>query len=149
IFANCPAILSTPGRFTVPKAATCSTIAPVPAAPIGNVTADKVTFQWSAVPGAVAYRLWLAAGTQPFAQVALTKDTSLTRELPAAPYSWFVEAIFENCPPVPSPHVSFVLENTTPRCANSAPSLVSPADKAENVASPITFLWSSVNNAVE
>jgi len=150
ILANCPAILSSTGRFTVPKGANCDGhTGPTLVAPIGSLTADKVIFQWNAVSGAVAYRLWLAVNNQPFAEVGLTKDLTLTRELPAASYSWFVDALFENCPPVPSARASFVLENTTPRCSNSAPSLVSPPDKSENVSSPVTFLWSSVANAVE
>jgi len=149
ILPNCT-ILSSTGRFTVPKAANCDGhAAPILTAPLANLTADKVTFQWNAVSGAVSYRVWLAVNNQPIAEIALTKDTSITRNLPAATYTWFVEALFENCPPVASARASFVLENTTPRCANGAPSLVSPADKAANVSSPITFLWSSVTNAVE
>src|SRR3954447_3760998 len=149
ILANCT-IVSTTGRFTVPKANNCDGhTAPTLAAPLANLTADKVTFQWNAVNGAVAYRLWLAVNNQPFAQIALTKDTSLTRELPAATYSWFVDALFENCPPVPSARATFILENSTPRCSNSAPSLISPPSNSPNVSSPVTFLWSSVPNAVE
>lgn len=150
IFDTCPPILSSTGRFTVPKAANCDGHAPATlVAPLANLTADKVTFQWNAAAGAARYRLWLAAGNQPFAEVAVTKDTSLTRELPAATYTWYVDALYENCPAVPSARATFVLDNTTPRCANGAPSLVSPADKSPNVASPVTFLWSSVSNAIE
>jgi hypothetical protein len=150
LFANCPAILTSTGHFTVPRAANCDGhAAPALVAPLANLTADKVTFQWGTVSGAVAYRLWLAVNNQPFAEVALTTTVSLTRDLPAATYSWFVDALFENCPPVSSAHATFILTNTTPRCANDAPSLVSPADKSSGVTSPVGFLWSSVPNAIE
>ena len=150
VLTTCPNVLSSTGTITVPRAANCdSNAAPAAVAPTGNVTADKVTFQWNAAAGAAAYRVWLAVNNQPFAEIALTKEMSIERTLPAATYTWFVDALYENCPAVASARLTFVLENTTARCTNAAPTLVSPANNAANVSSPVTLLWSSVANAIE
>jgi Viral BACON domain len=146
---DCPQ-LSPHGTFVVVKSSSCDGhAAPVPGAPSGNVTADKVTFQWAAAQGAGAYRVWLSANGGPFSDLGFTKQTSLDRSLPPGNYAWYVEAVYDNCPAVASPQVAFVLQSATPRCGNDAPSLVAPTDKAKDVASPVTFLWSSVANAVE
>jgi hypothetical protein len=144
-------VLSSHGKFTIARAASCNgQAAPTPTSPTGTLTADKVTFQWAAAPGAAGYRVWASANNQPFSDLGVTKDTKLVdHTLAPATYIWFVDAIFENCPAVSSAKVTFVLQSTTPRCSNDAPTTISPASGAQKVASPVTFLWSAVANAVE
>lgn len=149
VFADCPSIFSRHSTFTVAKANACDTNpAPVPVAPTGEVTVPLVDFRWNASAGAIAYRLWLSTAGQAFEDIGLTRETHLERELKPNAYVWYVEAIFDGCPAVVSAKESFRIADTAPRCPTDAPSLVSPADGATNVSSPVTLLWSSVPDAI-
>ncbi|HVR37597.1 MAG TPA: Ig domain-containing protein, partial [Thermoanaerobaculia bacterium] len=151
---NCPSVVSSHGRFTVPRATNCNDNKPVtlnsPVSP-GNepvVVTSPVKFVWNAAANAIAYRLWVVPTGKAPVDLGITKDTHLDRELPAGIYAWFVDALFDGCPPVSSLRATFKINETQPRCGTDTPSLISPANN-EVVTSPITFLWSSVTDAIE
>jgi hypothetical protein len=150
---DCPSIASPHGRFTVQKGTACdknvapTIVAPVSGAGVLTSVGTKVDFSWNGVSGAIAYRLWIAAAGQAFADIGYTKDTHLTRELPVGTFSWYVEAIFEGCPALASNRGTFRVESSTPRCGQQAPTLLAPANNSANVGSPVTFLWTAVDTA--
>ncbi|HXG57397.1 MAG TPA: hypothetical protein VNL91_00030, partial [Thermoanaerobaculia bacterium] len=146
VTADCPSVYSPKVRFTIERGATCSGQAPSLLAPAaGASVTSPVELEWSAVPGAIAYRVWIASGAQPFSDLGIVTATKIKRELPAGAHQWYVEALFTGCPPVPSARGSFTV-STASRCGE-APALVSPADGATNVTNPVTLLWSNVTNA--
>ena len=148
LFADCPSIFSARSRFTALKANTCDANQPPRLiAPVGDAT-DKVDFRWNATAGAAKYRLWLSTGGKPFEDIATTSEIHYETALLPNSYSWFVEAIYDGCPSIASQRASFRIPDTTPRCTSDAPSLISPADGAQNVSSPVTVLWSSVTDAI-
>jgi hypothetical protein len=63
---------------------------------------------------------------------------------PGTQYEWRVEGVTPNCPIVTSTCVHFT---TTSNCNTQPPVLLSPADGAV-IATPVTFSWSAVPNAV-
>lgn len=147
---DCEPVLSAHSSFTVAPSANCGTAAaPVLSAPVGIADiGETVTFSWNGVSGAIAYRVWIARNGTAFADLGFTRDTSMIRELPAASYSWYVEALFDGCPPTKSTTASFTVTPASPRCTTAAPVLLAPASDAF-VTSPITFTWSSVSGAEE
>lgn len=149
LFTNCDPIVSAKAKFTVAQAANCDAhVAPTPIAPASGASSDSpVTFSWSAAPGAVAYRVWVALNGQPVDDIGFTKETTLTHELAPGTATWFVEAFFEGCPAVASPRVNFTITSPTPRCSSEAPTLITPANNTTNTTSPVTFTWSGVTNA--
>jgi len=142
----CPSIGSNRAKFNVTKAATCdNNHAAVATAPSGTTANDEIDFTWSAATGATAYRVWLAPQGQPFGDIGFTTNTHLTRDLDPGTYSWYVESFFSGCPTLNSNTLTFTVN--TPRCSNDAATLISPAEGATNVASPVTLLWSAVPGA--
>jgi hypothetical protein len=142
---SCANAISSHSRITVQTAANCgNNPAPSPVASSGTV-GQNVTFQWNGTPNAVAYRVWLAPAGQPFDDVALTKDNQTSQTLSAGSYSWYVEAYYDGCPPVPSATTQFTVSAAA--CGTTPPTTVSPADSATNVASPVTFTWTAVTGA--
>ncbi|HWW62284.1 MAG TPA: hypothetical protein VN181_13010, partial [Thermoanaerobaculia bacterium] len=148
--ADCPAIVSSHGKFTVPRAANCNDNKPAtPVSPVSDAIAKSpVDFRWSAAPNAIAYRLWVVPSGKAPVDLGLTKDTHLERELPAGVYAWFVDALFDGCPPVSSARATFRINEDAPRCGNDPPSTISPAN-GQVVTSPVDFLWSQVEGATE
>jgi hypothetical protein len=152
IAANaCPSIESAHSKFTVQKAANCdANKGAIAVSPTGTINTTSVDFNWNAAAGAIAYRLWIAASGQPFADVAFVKNaTKTTRDLVAGSYTWYVETLFDGCPALLSNQLAFKVVSATARCSNAAPTAIAPADNATNVSSPVTFLWSSVTDAEE
>lgn len=147
---NCPSIVSDRRRFTVPAAADCGTKpATTLVSPAGATLTDKaVQFQWTAMAGAKAYRLWVARSGQPFDDLGFTMNTTLTRELLPGTYAWYIDTFYENCPAVASARNAFTVAQTTPRCPAGAPTLITPADAATGVTSPVTLNWTSVADAI-
>jgi hypothetical protein len=149
LVANCPAVISPRGRFTVPRGTTCEQNLPATLlAPISSEVSARVDFMWSPSPGASSYRLWAAPAGQPFSDLGTTVEPRLTRELPAGTYQWYVDSIFPACPPIASGKAGFTIATTVPRCGNDTPAAIAPGNDADGVSSPPTFLWSSVPNAV-
>jgi len=150
LFTDCPSVLSPHINFTVQQATTCgSNTAPTPVSPINNAgVTSPATFTWTAVPNAVAYRVWASGENEPFVDIGLTRLTTLTHAVESGNGIWYVEALFDNCPPVASARATFVVAGEE-RCGSDSPMIVSPANGAQNVASPVTLVWSAVPNAEE
>ena len=144
---GCPSIFSPRGTFTVNTGANCGqNVAPTLVSPIsGSQAQTSVDFTWTAVPGALAYRVWASVNGEAFGDLGLTANTHLQRDLAAGSIVWFVEAIFSGCPPVPSARASFRIN--VAGCPTDTPLLISPADGATNVTAPATMIWSAVAGA--
>ncbi|MFL6247938.1 MAG: BACON domain-containing protein [Thermoanaerobaculia bacterium] len=135
--------------------ADCSgTQAPELIAPANNATVhEPVTFSWNAVAGAVGYQFVLVRQKDPDIEITLDR-TSVT--LPAnvgmvpGINKWFVRSLYETCAAVSSAERTFTLEEGTSGCPTDPQkaTLVSPANGATNLASPITFKWNAVPKAI-
>ncbi len=155
LFASCPSVLSARGTFSVQRLNTCDQNQPAtllsPIATPGGPpeVSGAVAFNWSPVPGASGYRVWVAVAGQPFGDIGATTETHLTRELPPGAYEWFIDTAFAGCPSRSSQRSAFAVIDAGPRCANNTPSILAPGEGANSVSSPVTFLWSSAPDAVE
>src|SRR5437867_10828997 len=79
----------------------------------------------------------------PFESIGVTTDQQLERKLEPGKGTWFVESIFAGCPPIASNKETFTIP-TPQRCGVTTPALVSPPDNAQQVTSPVAFVWSAV-----
>ncbi len=144
-FATCAAVRSATTRFTVAPAQ-CGSGAISPQSPANGATVSSpVTFSWTGISGASAYRIWAGVDGKAAINVARVTTTTATVPLMSGAIDWYVEALFANCPSVVSPHAQF----TVPRaaaCGTAAPVLVSPIDT--DVTSPVTFHWNAASGAV-
>ena len=147
-FDNCPSIFSGHGKFTIARAASCANIATTLLSPLSGDTSSSVTFKWNTVPGAIAYRLWVATTGQAFSDAGLTPLTQLKLDLAPGSYSWYVDSIYGGCPAVSSSTATFRVPDTGSNCSGDAPTIIAPANGAV-AASPVTFTWTSVANATE
>jgi hypothetical protein len=114
----------------------------------GSQSTSPVTFRWTAVEGAIKYRVFASIDESEIKLLGSTDDTELTRTLPPGRVVWAVEAVFDECPSTISNRVAF----TIPRgqnCNNAPAQLASPGNGATNVASPVDFAWSPVSRAVK
>ncbi len=143
---DCP--LSSERRsFTIREGANCAAnTAPTLVSPVGTLAqpaqaTSPVTFRWNPVPNAIAYRLFIARDDQPPEDSTLNADTDKEVELEAGKYRWFVNAIFEGCPSVPSAIAYFAVPREG--CPTEAPAILSP-QPGQVVSSSVTFLWSEV-----
>lgn len=150
LFGACPSVLSPHGKFTVTKKSTCDANQPATlVSPAGTssqpaTTLQTVTFKWSAAPNAIGYHVWIAPAGQPFDDIGVTTGTSLTRDLDPATYTWYVESFFESCPTVLSSKAFFTVD--VPKCTADSPVIMSPPDGAQKITSPVTMVWSAVDN---
>ena len=148
----CEPVLSPEGRFTVATATNCANnVAPALVSPIGSQASpvqvtSPVMMKWNPVANAIAYRVWLSRNGQPASDIALTKNTEVSRLLEEEGiYYWFVEALFEGCPSMRSTLGYFQI--TIDRCGNNAaPTVLAPLNGA-TTSSPVTFSWTAVANA--
>jgi len=77
----------------------CNNAAPSADAPASgtSTSASTITFWWTAVEGATAYRLWITDAAGASSLAASTEGTSATVSLATGAYQWRVEATFEGC----------------------------------------------------
>ncbi|HEX7151747.1 MAG TPA: hypothetical protein VF618_09690 [Thermoanaerobaculia bacterium] len=144
---DCPSIVSERRTLTVQQAANCGqNPAPALVGPSGTVS-NPITFQWTGVANARGYRLWLSHDGQPFEDLVVTQQTSLQRALQQGRYTFYVEAIFDGCPPVASARLDFVIAGNENACTEEKPSLLTPAANA-SATSPVTFTWTAVARAI-
>lgn len=151
--SECKSIVSDPGRFEVQAANTCETNRPpVLESPLGSPDSpveftNAVQLRWAPSAGATSYRAWISFNGGALEDIETT-STSIDRKFAAGDYSWFVTAQFPGCPPLPSAKGYFRVRAAEARCGDETPAIISPADGASGVDSNITFLWSSVPNAI-
>ncbi|MGA7614602.1 MAG: hypothetical protein WBX15_05410 [Thermoanaerobaculia bacterium] len=149
VFPDCPSTRSTLGHFTT-EAPNCDHAAATLLAPADG-TSDvqpPVTFQWSAVPDAIGYRVWASVnGNAPALLGKTSGETTLSSPVPSGTIAWWVEAVFRSCPAVVSAHASFTVTESASCNGNSAPDLVAPAAGATGLSSPVTLSWNAAPGA--
>jgi hypothetical protein len=136
--ANCP---SSPGSPTVVSPASGST----------GLT-SPVTFQWTAVSGATNYIVWgTSSGTSASSSdrytIGTTSSTQLTAPVPQGALAWYVEADFGDCPTATYSKASALSVSTAAVCSTTPATLLSPANGATGLTSPVTFKWTVVSGA--
>ncbi len=148
---RCDPVVSNKATFTVTKSATCNNAAPVLVSPLGTRTSpahatEHVTLTWNAVANAIGYRLWIGRNGDAYGDVKLTKDTHADLDLESGVYGWYVQALFEGCPSMPSEPAFFLIGKTANQCPTAAPALLAPA-AGSTTASPVTFSWTAIAGA--
>jgi len=120
---------------------------PVALTPSNTTTSSPVTFTWQAATQAVGYRLWISVDGGAAQDLGTTDGaTSLKVDIPGGTIVWFVDALFAGCSSTRSNSLTFTVPKPAP-CANSATSLVAPANNTTSNASTIQFTWTAVANA--
>jgi len=135
--------------FTV-AAAACPTSPATLIKPANNTTVDTpVSFDWSDVSGATFYKVVASINAAAPAVLAVTRDSHYEGNLPAgASVDWWVEPAAENCAPMASTHAHFNV-TSAPVCPSNPQSatIMTPANGATGLTSPITFEWAVVPGA--
>ncbi|HSP15635.1 MAG TPA: putative Ig domain-containing protein [Thermoanaerobaculia bacterium] len=111
----------------------------------GTTSSSPVRFAWSALTGAKAYRLWFGVDGVAPTIIARTTDTSVSQSLPSGSATWFVEALFDDCPSIFSGRGTFTVSKSA-SCSSEAATLVSPS--GATVLSPLTLDWNEVAGAI-
>ncbi|HYI09579.1 MAG TPA: hypothetical protein VEK57_10995 [Thermoanaerobaculia bacterium] len=145
-YENCPDAESASRFVRIER--TCPTIRPTLIAPQDEATGitNPVTFRWNAVSGALSYTVIGTIDGEPEI-FGTTNATELTRAIDGSLVNWAVRAFFgEECNTT-SDFRRFRMQGTGPVCPTVPPALVSPANGAANVLSPVTFSWTAVTNA--
>jgi hypothetical protein len=145
-FQNCPSTYSGRSSLTVMTGGSCNGSPTTLIAPANNASnvSSPVTFQWSKVAGATAYKLFVLSSTAVPDLIGTTTDTSLVRLVPDGAVTWWVDTSFAGCPDVRSAQFRFTVAPSN-ACAGSI-ALLTPANGA-TVASPVTLAWTAVPNA--
>jgi hypothetical protein len=104
-----------------------------------------VTLDWNPVSTAVGYAVFVRHNNGAPTRIGETRDTEVIRRLPEGTIEWWVIAFFAGCPAQESPHNTFAIPPTI--CDNRSPVLMSPADGASSLTSPIRLAWSGVPRA--
>lgn len=145
-FEGCASVRSSTATFTIPRAG-CPTAVPILISPENNGLAQSpVTLTWTAVSGAVQYRVFGAIANFEPQLIGVTSDTSLTRTLIPGSYGWLVEAVFDRCPSTRSAKSIFTIP-LSQNCTLPKAQLVAPANGA-TVTSPVRLAWNPVSGAV-
>ena len=135
--------------FTVATPA-CPTAAAALLKPASNTTVDTpVSFDWTDVSGATFYKVFASINGAAATALAVTRDSHYEGSLPAgASVDWWVETGADNCTPIASPHAHFNVTSAAvcPSNPDSA-TLLTPANGATGLTSPVTFSWAVVNGA--
>src|SRR5205085_1115212 len=98
---DCPTTVSAKSTFTVKNGDTCSNAgATTPLSPANGATdvGEPVSFSWSAVSGAVAYELYVAANGSSADLAGVTGEAHIERLVPQGSISWYVVSKFAGCP---------------------------------------------------
>lgn len=145
---GCAPIASATAAFVIPQTSACTTAAPFTVAPVDGSTSitAPVTFSWTPVANATAYRIIASVDGGDFFLLGKSTSTSLTRFIPPGAWVWIVEAVFDECPSTRSAKSRFTIVKAA-NCPTAGLQLIAPADKAPSVTSPVTFTWTSVPGA--
>jgi hypothetical protein len=153
LFDDCPATQSAHFRFaTATSDSNCATNPGVATlvSPANGATsvASPVTFQWSAVSGATGYRVIASIDNSNVTLGSTTTATSLTANVPAGLAVWYVQTLFGDCPTTLSARGTFTVTSGSSCANNQPPALVSPAQGAADVTSPVELRWNPVTGAI-
>src|SRR5712691_10388908 len=144
-FASCTSLKSAVSRFTVAQPQ-CPVGAITLVAPQnGTTTTAPVTFVWTGIPGANAYRIWIVVDGAAPTIIARSSTTTGSLPLPSGAIEWYIEALFDNCPSIFSGHGTFTVSKAS-TCNNNAPAIVSP--RPGDTSSPVDFTWMASANAI-
>jgi uncharacterized repeat protein (TIGR01451 family) len=147
LYEGCASTSSQHVNFTIPRQQNCGTAVASPLSPVGiAVTTASVTFQWSSVPNAVEYEVWLAVNNGTASLLGASATTSLTATVPAGTLDWFVRAIVDRCPARDSQTARFVFTPSASCATNQRAALISPLDRST---SPVDFFWTAVPGATK
>lgn len=142
---NCTPQRSITVRFSQTQTATCPTGSISLLAPQNGATVlSPVTFTWTGIPGATAYRVWMAIDNGNAANAARVTTTTATLPVPNGSIEWYVEAIFNNCPSIFSSHNKITVPRST-TCGNASPTPTSPINA--DVTASVTFKWNAAPGA--
>ena len=133
-FNGCDPVESAHARFTYAPPTNCSLARPILTAPVDGAPVVIAPFelQWSNIPGATQYKVWLASGDAPPAVIGTTSATHLDNQtVPEGGVTWFVEALFDGCPSQRSTPGTFTAARPLPPCS---PATI-PSPRAEGTAS--------------
>lgn len=143
-FAACNPLKSATSRFTVSATSCGNGNVTLVSPPNGSSTNSPVTFLWNGLSGARAYRIWLSIDGAMPGIIARVSTTTATLPVPSGAAEWYVEALFDNCPSIVSPHNKFTVQRSS-NCGTAAPALVSPLNS--DVTAPVTFKWNAAAGA--
>lgn len=142
MFPDCPSTFSKVSTFTVTSGSLCSTTGTTLVAPANGATVNSpVTFQWSPVPNAVGYNVYLGAGNTANDLLATTTDVSLTRIVADGLFTWRVDTLFAGCAPVKSSQSTFTVP--PPNACSGSITLSAPLENS-SVSSPVTLSWTPI-----
>jgi hypothetical protein len=152
---NCTPLDSPHFHFDVNKAAVCPSNpgSPTLISPASGATGvtSPVTFQWSAVSGTTSYTVWGVTGTTSNSSdrfsIGTTSSTQLTAAVPQGGLGWYVQATFGDCPTSTYSKVSTFTVSSPTNCGTTPATLLSPANNATGLTSPVTFKWTAVQGA--
>ncbi|HET7434637.1 MAG TPA: hypothetical protein VFN10_08000 [Thermoanaerobaculia bacterium] len=149
LFEGCGAMSSAKAFFTIADTTPrCIDTKPIVLGPAsGSTVTSPVTFLWSAVDGAIEYRLFAKLNDSAFTLIGTTDETSLVRPVPPGTVTWYVEAVFRSCPSTESERATFSAPPSV-ACAAEAPQLVAPENGATNLEPLVEFAWQPVSGAV-
>jgi uncharacterized repeat protein (TIGR01451 family) len=151
LFDGCPPNISEQRTLSVTPREPCPTGLPTLMAPeAGSQTGSPVTFEWSAVPGAVRYAVWASIDGDSESIIGTVEGgspTTLEREFEGESVEWFVEVFFDGCPSLKTQAESFFVI-TAKKCVTDAPVQVSPGNQAAGLAGLVKFEWETVETAV-
>lgn len=143
-FAGCRDEHSAELRFTVGSASSCGNTITLTAPANGATVGPLVTFTWSAVPGASAYRLWASVNGGPAINLSRTTATTATVPVPSGTIDWQVEVLFDACPPILSTRNRFTVTAATNCDTHRAVTLAAPGGGAQ-LSNPIDFSWTATD----
>jgi uncharacterized repeat protein (TIGR01451 family) len=133
-FNGCAPTDSAHAHFTFAPPADCALVRPILTAPVDGAAKvfSPLNLQWSNVPGATQYKVWLANGDAAPVVIGTTSATHLDNQsVPSGSASWFVEALFDHCPALQSTHSTFTAVPPPAPCGT--PDV--PLPRAESTAS--------------
>jgi uncharacterized repeat protein (TIGR01451 family) len=150
LFDGCASLAATPQSFTIPPAQSCNNSASTPLAPANNITLTNgfVEFDWTAVPNAIGYELWLSIDGGAPSLAGTTAGNSLSRTVGTGIIEWFVRSLFDRCDAIDSAHFRVTVTPPTD-CSVTRPILTAPFDGAPVVLSPLDLRWSNVPGATK
>ncbi|MEA2490973.1 MAG: large repetitive protein, partial [Acidobacteriota bacterium] len=144
--AGCEPTEAVERRFTLTSPAECAdNRAPILFAPSDRHSgvASPAHFDWSAVPRARGYHVWVAEGDGQASIIASTKETFADVALPPGRYSTFVEALFDSCPPTESASTHFTVSAAPAGCETPLRPLVQVIGQAIS-GTPYKVRWNNL-----
>jgi hypothetical protein len=146
---DCTPTVSAQRTFTVQESA-CGTFgAPQLNSPAaGSTVGGNVTFNWTPVPLAIGYRVWIEANGTAAQDVGVTNGAiSLGAALPPGAIVAYVDALFSGCPPTRSAPVAFNVARPDPCAGRTAAQPVAPVNNSIVQSSDVLFSWTAAVGA--